>query len=164
MTPLGPHAWRVANRGALQTLRIDDGDGRLEGDLFASTGILGWRHDNGSLYVALDPAVDEPILALAQELKNVTGPILRDSRWLISNLKRDLNGLRMSFSTHGFGYGQMRWVTPKSCMTWNWLLVDAEGGRADGQVHSNENGEIELNFPPLDDRMAEATVACGGGG
>jgi hypothetical protein len=159
LATLGPHAWRVSNRGALQTLRIDD-DGQWDGDLVASSGVLGWRHDQGSLYVALDPAVDEPILALAQGSKDVAGPILQESRWLISDLKRDFDGLRMQFATHGFGLGQMRWAMPKTCATWDWLLVDRQGGRFDGQVQADEDGEIELNFPPLNDRTADATVAC----
>ena len=159
LVAVGPHAWRVSDRGALQTVRIDDGD-RWEGDLVASTGVLGWRHEQGSLYVALDPTVDQPIFALRPGSRDVEAPFLKDSRWQVSDLKRELDGLRMQFAAHGYGPGQMRWAMPKTCATWNWLLLDGNGGRFDGQVHSDKDGEIELNFPPLNDQTANATIAC----
>jgi len=61
--PVGKKQWKILNRGALQTIRFDEAAFETV-DFERSRGILGHRHYQGSLYVALDEAVQEPVLAL----------------------------------------------------------------------------------------------------
>jgi hypothetical protein len=51
--PLGKDAWRIDDRGRLQTIRFDRAVFRGV-DFARSEGVLGQRHYQGSLYVALD--------------------------------------------------------------------------------------------------------------
>lgn len=51
VTPDGPSAWRVSHAGDCRTLRFDDDPGGV--DLRASSGVAGFDHANGSLYVHL---------------------------------------------------------------------------------------------------------------
>ena len=55
----GPSSWRILDRGALQTLRIEDA-AAISVDLSASEGVLGARRHGDDLYVALNPSVDVP--------------------------------------------------------------------------------------------------------
>ena len=101
--------WRVANRGALQTVRFDDA-GSLWVDMRQSHGVLGFTHHGAALYVALDEAVSEAIVALTAsrpEPKRQERPYLVDSRWQISRLKINTCG----FDAHvkGYGAGEMTW-------------------------------------------------------
>lgn len=59
-----PDSWRIKDRGALQTLRVDHA-ADLVLDIDASEGVLGARRKGDSLYLALDPGTPEPLLALA---------------------------------------------------------------------------------------------------
>jgi hypothetical protein len=63
MTALDQSSWLIQNRGALQTVRFDDAAG-LAVDFSRSVGVVGERRQGGSLYVALDEAHTEVILAL----------------------------------------------------------------------------------------------------
>lgn len=62
----GPKTWRIRDRGALQTVRLDRAEG-LAVDLDQSDGVLGARRRGESLYVALDPGVIEPVLRVIEE-------------------------------------------------------------------------------------------------
>jgi hypothetical protein len=64
ITAIGNDSWRVAHRGALQTLRFDDA-ADLAIDFGRSVGVIGQQRKDDSLYVALDEAFDEVIVALA---------------------------------------------------------------------------------------------------
>ena len=64
--PVGPMKWRVSDRGALETLRFDDAE-TVSVDLRHSEGVLGARRINDALYVALDPGVGEPLVALTPD-------------------------------------------------------------------------------------------------
>lgn len=115
--PVGQRQWKILNRGALQTIRFDKS--ALETvDFERSRGILGHQHYQGSLYVALDEAVQEPVLAL-QPLDRTdisplaSRPYLVSSRWRIWDFQYDKQG-RFSFVATGFGDGDMEWRTPRS--------------------------------------------------
>lgn len=58
-------AWRILDRGDLQTVRFDAAAERVL-DLAQSTGVLGARRKGESLYVALDPAAEAPLVVLAE--------------------------------------------------------------------------------------------------
>lgn len=108
----GPDEWRVENRGALQTVRFDEADDKVV-DAGRSPGVLGWRHHQGSLYVALDPAAAEPVIALRPTGRGeaaATRPVLAQSRWPVSGLRWDGDGFR--FEAGGYGAGDMTWRVP----------------------------------------------------
>jgi hypothetical protein len=114
---VGQRQWKILNRGALQTIRFDNS--ALETvDFERSRGILGHQHYQGSLYVALDEAVQEPVLALQPLDRTDTSPLasrpyLVSSRWRIWDFQYDKQG-RFSFVATGFGDGDMEWRTPRS--------------------------------------------------
>ena len=80
-----------------------------------SQGVIGQRHYQGSLYVALDDTVAEPVVALAS-LRHPSGspsadrPYLIESRWDISGVKVGKDEL--DFTAQGYGNGDMRWYIP----------------------------------------------------
>jgi hypothetical protein len=102
----GPDLWRVRNRGALQTLRFDPPLDARGVDLSRSSGVVGYRRDAGALYVALDPAVDEPVVALGGAVAAARASLI-DSRWPVRDLRTTDGGF--AFEAAGFGPGEMRW-------------------------------------------------------
>ena len=112
--PLGERCWRVLGRGALNTLRFDRASFTAV-DFTRSTGVLGQRHVQGSLYVALDPAVAEPVVALAEvERADVPPPAPRpylvEGRWALSGWQAEGAGFRVAAG--GYGDGAMVWQVP----------------------------------------------------
>jgi polysaccharide biosynthesis protein PelA len=107
----GRDAWRIVNRGDLQTMRFDNAAG-LSPDYARSTGLLGHGVTGGSLYVALDPAHTSPVLALTRGTQPATlvsgRPVLLESRWPLSGLHPLPCGFDVS--AKGFGPGQMTWM------------------------------------------------------
>lgn len=107
-----PQAWRVLDRGGLQTLRFPRGQERTL-DLAASEGVLGERIANGELYVALDPDNAAPLVALAP--RGTTAP----SRPLLVHAGWEVRGLSVatptdiSFAADGLGKGEMSWHVPQ---------------------------------------------------
>jgi hypothetical protein len=111
---LAERQWKILNRGALQTIRFDKST-FVAVDFERSTGIIGQRHYQGSLYVALDEAVQEPVLALqpidrADILPMASHPYLVSSHWRIWDFQYDKQG-SFSFVAKGFGDGHMEWRT-----------------------------------------------------
>lgn len=116
---VGPRRWRVRNRGELQTIRFDKADA-IAVDHRESKGVLGENRHQGSLYVALDPAAGEPVVAL----KSAGAPAaavavagnkgqaparahLIESRWRISGLS--VTPCQVKAKASGFGPGEMVW-------------------------------------------------------
>jgi polysaccharide biosynthesis protein PelA len=109
MTSLGESSWLVQSRGALQTVRFDD-VGALAVDFARSVGVIGQRRKGNSLYVALDEAYDEVIVALdpaAGEGADTVAPYLVDGRWTFRDLRRRDCGFTVM--AKGYGTGQMTW-------------------------------------------------------
>lgn len=107
---LGPMTWRIEKRGELQTIRLDAA-AALTVDYAASAGLLGHNRHAGALYVALDPAAAEPVIALQASTVENTAPArthLIESRWDVRNLKTD--ACSISADAKGYGPGQMRWA------------------------------------------------------
>ncbi len=113
-TRISETSWRISNRGEIQTVRFDDAD-QLSIDLAGSNGILGHNRHAGALYVSLDPAHTDPIVALADARRpgNDTAPARRpslvESRWLVRDLTWD-GTCRFAFDAHGFGAGAFVWT------------------------------------------------------
>ena len=102
---LGARRWRIDNRDGLDTVRFDRADGESV-DFAKSSGVIGERHFQGSLYVALDSADRSPVVALARG-RRTSAPYLIQSRWQISKLR--VEGARFQFEAGGFGPGEMEW-------------------------------------------------------
>ncbi|GIL41867.1 hypothetical protein [Roseiterribacter gracilis] len=108
LTALENGRWRIDNRGALQTIRFDR-PGAV--DLARSAGVLGWRVQGDALYVALDPAVAAPVVALTQTASG-NDTSLVESRWPIEALVRAPGSA--TFRAAGYGAGSMRWSVPSA--------------------------------------------------
>ena len=109
MQALGDQSWLIRNRGALQTVRFDDA-ADLAVDFSRSVGVLGQRKKGTTLYVALDEAQDEVIVALGSDTSDtvdVSTPHLIDGRWTFRDLRRRDCGF--SVMAKGYGTGQMTW-------------------------------------------------------
>jgi polysaccharide biosynthesis protein PelA len=109
ITALGDESWLVQHRGALQTLRFDDAAG-LAVDFSRSGGVIGQRRHGASLYVALDEANDDVIVALrgeAREIAQPPTPYLIEGRWTFRDIRRRPCGFTVM--ARGFGIGQMTW-------------------------------------------------------
>ena len=114
--PLGPQRWRIENRGRLQTIRFDDAAG-LAVNTEKSQGVIGQRHFQGSLYVSLDEARKNPVIALkifspGEKLPTAAQPYLVQGRWHISNLEFPRKH-QATFTAQGFGDGEMVWKVPE---------------------------------------------------
>jgi hypothetical protein len=90
-------------------LRFEDA-AELAVDFSRSVGVIGQRRNGASLYVALDEAFDEVIVALgpdARETGEVSTPYLIDGRWTFRDIRRGECGFTVM--AKGFGIGQMTW-------------------------------------------------------
>lgn len=104
---LDPYSWAVKNRGSLQTIRFDKAS-LLKLDLSKSKGVMGGRHVQGALYVALDPSFETPIITLTETQKlelpaSASVPYLIESHWPISDWNN--TSQMLSFQLDGFGSG-----------------------------------------------------------
>src|SRR5262249_55368577 len=106
VTALGEASWLIQHRGSLQTLRFDD-TGDLAVDFSRSVGVLGQRRKGNSLYVALDEAHDDVVVALGAETAEASAPHLVDGRWTFRDLRRRECGFTVM--AKGYGTGQMTW-------------------------------------------------------
>jgi hypothetical protein len=153
--PVGERQWKILNRGALQTIRFDQSPVETV-DFERSRGILGHRHYQGSLYVALDEAVQEPVLAL-QSLDRpdssplASRPYLVSSRWRIWDFQSDKQG-RFSFVAMGFGDGDMEWRTPRSGVYK--IVAYGDGGTVltttQGQADAGGRLQVKLQTTAID--------------
>jgi len=140
-TPDGPAAWRIRDRGSLQTIRFTNANQRSL-DPAACIGVLGERIINGHLYIALDPAVAEPRVALAaRSASTVSRPLLSHSSWAVSHLTSQDS--RFSFKAQGYGPGEMVWrVVPNRQWTVR-LASDATVALSDA------DGVLRLALPQV---------------
>ena len=108
---VNPGVWQISSRDGLNTFRFDQTGICVDYD--RSQGILGSRIANGSLYIAIDPAVAVAVLATSKGQCNSRLPFLIESRWPVEKLQRTEDSFR--FAAQGFGKGQMSWhVRPQS--------------------------------------------------
>ncbi|MCF7991873.1 MAG: hypothetical protein K9M02_15665 [Thiohalocapsa sp.] len=165
---IGPLQWRVDNRGALQTLRFDTAAGRLDLDPGRCSGVLGRRSANGSLYVALDPAAESPVVALRAASdaegaeQHLAGFLLDHARWHISGLEADACSAR--FEVHGHGVGEMLWQVPAPGSYRVEMFGDAAEG-ADKRFYwddalAGEDHRLSLALPALDRRAVRVQLSA----
>jgi hypothetical protein len=125
---LGPRRWRVTNRGALSTVRVDRAS-RLAVDFERSAGVIGARHQHGALYVTLDEGAAAPELTLRdlrpdEPVPRAARPFLVQSRWRVWRLRHVRGGLQ--FQAQGFGPGEFQWQMPG----WARVRIEVQGGSA----------------------------------
>lgn len=162
ITALGDASWLIQGRGALQTVRFDDAEG-LAVDFGRSVGVIGQRRKGASLYVMLDEAQAEPIVALApaahQSAETAIASLI-ESRWTVRDLRRRECGF--SAMVKGFGAGQMSWgglkpglyrVVAKDPRETHWEeeIEVAENRRLTFSVDADAMSPLELEVTCLDE-------------
>jgi hypothetical protein len=108
---LGKDRWRIEDRDGIETIRFDKATLKAV-DFARSTGVIGQRWHQGSLYVALDDNVKAPVIAIreiddAARRKQADRPYLIDARWSVRGLAWTDKAFR--FRARGFGDGDFRW-------------------------------------------------------
>ncbi|HEX2839982.1 hypothetical protein [Hyphomicrobium sp.] len=148
IAPLEPQVWSIANRGALETVRFDDAEEHTL-DLGRSHGVLGQNRHAGSLYVALDPDVLDPIVALNAGKGGPTGGAsLAESRWRLRELARGDCGFR--YRTHGFGPGEFVWEGLTPGAGYQITAERAERETWTAKVEADDEGKLEYTLPIKD--------------
>lgn len=145
----GAQAWRVRRRGALQTFRFDDP--ALGVDFERSRGVVGQRHELGSVYVALDERDEAPLIAL----KSVTAgsgepaeplPYLVEARWRVFDVAP--TATQVGFVSQGFGPGRFvwRWPSPREALV-HWRSPSGRSGAV--RVAPSAEGLLTFDLPQL---------------
>ena len=143
ISTLGEMTWLIGNRGALQTLRFDD-VADLAVDLSRSVGVIGQRRKGTSLYVALDEAREEVIVALGPDNREggeASSPYLIDGRWTFRDLRRRECGF--SVMAKGYGTGQMTWGGLKPGIYYV-SVQDSEKTVWDEELEVGDDGRLAL--------------------
>jgi hypothetical protein len=152
---IGPRQWRIESRDALQTIRFDDLSSPWV-DFVRSTGVLGQRVHQGSLYVALDPAVAAPVVALTQGPP--TAPHLEHARWTVSHLQHVTDGF--SFRASGFGRGAAVWRVPART-PYLVAVTNRHGAVTRRQAMSNTAGSLFVDLGPASAGPVHVAVTRG---
>jgi len=154
---IGAAAWRISDRGALQTVRFDAAEGRVV-DYRASVGVIGSKQVGSTLYVALDERVDPAIVALAAQSSAASagGLALVDSRWMIHTVVREGCGLR--FEAHGYGDGSFSWSGASGRYT---ISVDRKGQDLwRGEAESDPAGQLRFTLPLSAIEPVNVRIGC----
>lgn len=111
---IAPDTWEITNNKYMDTIRFDRNTDKAV-DFEKSSGVLGQKHYQGSLYVFLDPLVKPNVIALKPNLRFYESPqesryYLLESSWWIEGFRQDNQGL--SCQVHGFGTGKFTWYVP----------------------------------------------------
>ena len=151
---LGDRVWRIENRGTLQTLRFDHAT-LTAVDFARSTGVVGERPLHGGLYVALDPSVAEPVVALTDRQDFMAPaaaehPYLIESRWPITQMTAE--GATVMATLEGYGPLSMRWVLP-SPGVWQVRGIQAGDERMSLRVTVGEDRRLSLVETQTEDLM-----------
>jgi polysaccharide biosynthesis protein PelA len=154
-----PSTWVIRNRGALGTVRFDDADD-FAVDFARSIGVLGEHRKGKVLYVALDAAYDDVVLALAlKPISETSAPIphLIDARWTFRDLIRRDCGFTVG--AQGFGPGQMTWGGLAPGLYW----VSVHEGATplwSGSTEVGADGRLALTAAADATRPVAVEVAC----
>lgn len=156
---VGQDVWTIGNRGALNTVRFDDGEG-VTTDLAHSEGVLGESRHAGSLYVALDPNVSVAKVAIERR-PSETGahadrPMLIDSRWLVSDLKWE-SGCSFSYSAQGYGRGEIAWRALPNTL-FSITATRSNEVHWQGRVTSDATGRVEFAVPAFREPLTVSLV------
>lgn len=155
---IGDRRWRIENRDGLETVRFDRAS-TVAVDFARSVGVIGQTHAQGSLYVALDGAVEEPIVALTaydrpDRAPDAAVPYLVESRWRVERLARDDKGWR--FRAQGFGTGQFVWKVPAAGRFT--VSADAGEGPRTSVAAAGQDGLLRFNLAVAGEGGVEITI------
>lgn len=145
IVPTGERSWRILDRGGLQTIRFDHASDRVV-DYRRSSGVVGARHYQGSLYTFLDPAVAAPEVVLAEAgivaaQPAVERPYLVESSWPLWEVAIEPG--RVAFRLKGYGIPAMVWRVPPAS---RWR-VDASGRTE--VVDADAEGLLHFGLPAV---------------
>ena len=144
---LGGERWRIEDRDGLQTVRFDHASMQSV-DFARSEGVIGQRHHQGSLYVALDPTVQKPVVALKaydRPDRDPDAPVsyLISARWPVEAVEHDTGGWR--FRAQGFGTGTFTWKVPAGG---RFTVEAGDGGEKRRLVAvADADGRLEFTVP-----------------
>lgn len=127
--------YRVQNGGALRTIRFD-GEGRNV-DLSRSTGVWGFKHELGSLYVTLDAGTDHTIHLSASSPRL---PYIIDATFDIRVFSRQGAGVRLE--KNGWMSSRMRLGGMRPNVPYR-----VQAGGDPWTVKSAATGEVTIDFP-----------------
>lgn len=163
--------WRITDRGELNTLRLDASGYQI--DYRRSRGVIGHRSHQGSLYIALDPAIDDVELhwlntdgdSSVPVSDHAALPFLVSSRWPVSDVHRQPNALTLR--TGGYGSGLMRWQFPSRCTgKAAFTRIDDSGDPAANptsqidtllNIQSDENGIVSIPLSQAEEPDADTS-------
>lgn len=143
---LGENVWQFKELQGLHTVRIDNPKMHVRFD--TSSGVIGERVFQRALYVYLDSAVSDPIVAL-RDTEDEHAAALVHSRWEIWDVHREGRSIR--FKTRGWGNLEMQWRLPH-VQEASLHAIDEEGRNYEA-VGRNAGGQL-LNF------LVEAPSNC----
>lgn len=159
--PLGDRRWRIDDRGELQTIRVDAAT-LITVDYARSSGVLGATALHGSLYVALDPAVPSPVVALRDRAQiegaeTAERPYLLDSRWPLRDLR--YTDRSATVSAAGFGPGEMTWIVT-SAGDWRVSASGPGGTVFDEAISVGEGHLLTFSLPEAGGRALTVTITA----
>ncbi|MEG3639889.1 polysaccharide deacetylase family protein [Magnetococcus sp. PR-3] len=147
-----PDVWRIENHGDLGSIRFDDASLKRV-DLANSTGVLGYRHHQGSLYVSLDRAVAKPVISIGDNLTphklgDSTKPYLIEARWWVSHLKRK-GPNQLGFKAQGFGDGEMQWKMATPGQYDITMTTPEQSWNDQLQIKTDSEGVLNFTLPAM---------------
>ena len=163
--PEGVQTWRIMDRGGLQTIRFDDARA-LSLNMAESKGTLGARRINGSLYIALDPGVVAPLVALTLDAAP-SGMAVPAGRIGIVESNLEMVSVRLSdctstFEATGWGQGEISIYGDPGAR----YFVSAMAGKAQSksaviaetQVTADASGFATVNVPTRNGKVETVTL------
>ncbi|MGE3510539.1 MAG: hypothetical protein AB7N65_16835 [Vicinamibacterales bacterium] len=152
----GQSAWRIRQRGAVQTIRFDD-QAAASVDWVRSRGVIGQRRELGSLYVFLEEADAAPLVALTSNARGEPDrPYLVESRWRVHHVRHEGEVLR--YGTDGFGPGEARWHWPLSGdveLRWRVEGASISGGL---RLSPDDAGMLSVRLPQVTGRRVRVSI------
>lgn len=165
--PQAQGGWRILDRGGLQTVRFD-GAGGLALDLGQSSGAMGARRKGDSLYVALDPGIEAPLVVLAPGdapsgmILATAAPALISSRVEVTAWRRTECSVELQAEGVAGGALDLLGVAGNSYR----VRTGADGATQDQAVTADAEGRISILLPIGADGTGSASVLgpCEAGG
>ena len=131
----GPRAFRALGGERMRTLRFD-ATGEVP-DMAASRGVIGWRHELGSLYVFLDESADRKVALAARP---GPGYSLEEANFEVTRWRAD--GERLRFDRQGWWEGSF---TLRGCAPGRRYRVTSAGTTL--RAAADKDGRLQVRFP-----------------
>ena len=158
---LTDNQWQFLNRDHLQTIRFDHATFKAV-DFSQSKGVVGQKHFQGSLYVYLDPAIEQPVLKIktisqSHQASMAKQPYLIESKWLIEKYETQHKGLKIK--TSGYGDGHMKFYMPDSNLNCD-VTIYQKNRLLYQKNHPIEFNQLELNLKMDAIKPVMMTITC----